>query len=299
MEHTKKAPSIGKLLLAGGATVQTILLLILVYDSVERGNIKAVHTACAAILIICAETIYLFKTITYEINSAYEEEYMRLTKHQNEFAQIRQQSLSLRAEEIQRIKENMFDTLSRMDDFLQQKSSDESSAQSFHSFAGDIKSMIDQTKKTIWCDNTVVNIVIEDKKRIADQYNIRMDAVLDVPENLPVSLTDLCSVFANLLDNALEAAGYMDDNKKWISIKATVISGYFVLKVENSCQPDVKRRGEQRIFRRKAGEIHGIGLRIVKKTAEKYGGKLLTEEKNGIFRAIVYMEHHKKEAFEK
>lgn len=299
MEHTKKAPSIGKLLLAGGAAIQTILLLFLIYDSVKRSSMNAVYAACTGVLIVCGETIYLFRTITYEINSAYEEEYLRLKKHQDEYARIRAQFASLGDEETHKIKNHLLSALSRMEDSLRQKSSDESPADSFRAFAGDIESMFDQTRKTLWCKNTIVNILIEDKKQIADLYNIRMDTALDVPENLPVSLTDLCSVFANLLDNALEAAGQMDDNKKWISIKATVISGYFVLKVENSCQPDIKRRGEQRIFRRKAGEIHGIGLRIVKKTAEKYGGKLLTEEKNGIFRAIVYMEHHKKEAFEK
>ena len=52
-------------------------------------------------------------------------------------------------------------------------------------------------RSIIWCKNTVINILLEDKEQIAHKYGIVFKAALDVPENLSISSPDLCSVFAN------------------------------------------------------------------------------------------------------
>lgn len=295
MKYTKDCTFNGKLMLIFSSSVQAVLLIFLIFNALARGRLNAVVSSFAGLLVICAETCYLFRSITREIDRACQEEYLHLIQYQNTSEQIREQSVSKQIEETRDMKEKLLDTISRMEDFLHTASPETESSESFQELAGNIKSIFDRTKKTMWCENTVINILMEDKKQIADQYHIRLDAALNVPEHLAVSLPDLCSVFANLLDNALEAANQTEDGEKWISARAAVVSGFFVLKIENPCHPGAKDLREQKIFRKKSGEVHGIGLRIVKRIAEKYGGKLITEESSGIFRSIVYLEYHTKE----
>lgn len=295
MKNTTKTLRCGKFLLALAAAVQLILFICLITDSLKLGAVQSVFISCIGIIIVCVETIFLFHSITREMDTAYQEEILKLTEYQTEYNRIRQESIDRHEEKTLEIKAKLLDTISQIENYLLENDSACSKSEFFHEYAGNIKSMFEETRQFYWCENPFVNILIEDKKRIADQYGIDMNCMLDVPEEMPVTPPQLCSVFSNLLDNALEAANQADTDEKWISVKAAIISGFFVLKVENSFRssPDTQH-GEHRIFKKNSGEIHGIGLHIVKKISEKCNGRLITEEKDNIFRAIVYMEYKKK-----
>lgn len=295
MKKKNPSPRSGKFLLFSAAFVQIILLFLLMLKSLNRGQPNAAAYAFTGILIACVVTAFLFSKIIREIDRAYQEEYLRLLEYQKQYEKIREQSVFRQESENRIMKGKMLLTISKMEDCLHHEISDQASAESFHEFAGNIKNMFDQTRKHIWCKNTVINILLEDKEQIAYKYGIAFKAALDVPENLSISSPALCSIFANLLDNALEAAGQIENGEKWISVKSAVISGFLVLKVENTCSRTDSQKNKQKIFKKKTGEIHGIGLHIVRRTAEKYGGKLTTEEKDGVFCAIVYMEYKKRE----
>ncbi len=299
MKRRNSCPGSGKFLLFSAALIQIILLFLLMLDSLNCGHRNAAAAAFTGILIACVVTAFLFSKITREIDTAYQEEYLRLLEYQEQYANIREQSVFRQEAENRIIKEKMLRTISKMEACLHREISDQTSAESFHTFAGNIKNMFDQTRKHIWCKNTVINILLEDKEQIARKYGISFKAALDVPENPAISSPDLCSVFANLLDNALEAAGQIKNGEKWVSVKGTVMAGFLVLKVENTCRQTDGQKYERKIFKKKIGGIHGIGLHIVKQTTEKYGGRLTTEEKDGVFRAIAYMEYKKKEDYKK
>lgn len=208
------------------AFIQIALLFLLMIDSLNRGQGNAAAAAFAGILIACVVSAFLFSKITGEIDTAYQLEYLRLLEYQEQYADIREQSVFRQEAENQIIKENMLDTISRMESCLHHEISDKSSAESFHTFAGNIKNMFARTKKHIWCKNTVINILLEDKEQIAHKYGITFKASLDVPEDLAISSPDLCSVFANLLDNALEAAGQIKSGKNGSPLKEPLLQDF-------------------------------------------------------------------------
>ena len=86
----------------------------------------------------------------------------------------------------------------------------------------------------------------------------------------------------------------MKTGKNGSPLKEPLLQDFSSLKVENTCLKSDEQKYERKVLKKKAGEIHGIGLHIVKQITEKYGGRLTTEEKDGVFRAIAYMEYQKK-----
>ena len=86
---------------------------------------------------------------------------------------------------------------------------------------------------------------------------------------------DVTTIFANLLDNAIEAG----ENKKnfWLKLRGEQIQDFTVVKIWNPSSEMYApgRSGKQ--------GHEGIGLENVRHTVEKYHGALNIETKDGIF----------------
>ena len=86
---------------------------------------------------------------------------------------------------------------------------------------------------------------------------------------------DLVTVLGNLLDNAVEAAKQSDGKR--ILIETDRRNKYIVLHITNSCaQPPHQERSRLKTIKTD-GTAHGIGLKNVERTAEKYGGGFFWE----------------------
>ena len=116
----------------------------------------------------------------------------------------------------------------------------------------------------------VVNLEIA-KARAAD---IEVDARIVVPERLDFDELDLCSLFTNLLDNAIEACRGLEAGERSIALSATVdpAQGALVVRVSNPCAVPPKTDGRGRLVSSKGGPDHGHGTQIVRQLAEKYDG---------------------------
>lgn len=83
----------------------------------------------------------------------------------------------------------------------------------------------------------------------------------------------MCSLFANLLDNAMEACEKLEKEERNISVEIRRHHAMLMLIVENSCRQDAPvKKG---IFRttKKNRVLHGYGLRSVRQTVKNYGGQ--------------------------
>ena len=79
-----------------------------------------------------------------------------------------------------------------------------------------------------YCANSTINAVIFDKMNAADERGVELITNINIPENMKVELTDLCSVFANLIDNAIASAEKSKNNRVELSAH-TDIGCLFVL----------------------------------------------------------------------
>ncbi len=119
------------------------------------------------------------------------------------------------------------------------------------------------------CENEIVNVVVSSKRADMEQHEILADIQIVLPAALPIADTDLCALFGNALDNAVEAAQKSED--KHISIRCKAERGLFMLWVENTLADEIHT--DLRTTK-KDKKLHGFGLAGMREIVARYGGFL-------------------------
>lgn len=153
------------------------------------------------------------------------------------------------------------------------------------------KKMLSQLKAEVadikierFCQNTLVNAIASNKAAECRKNEIDFDFDLRVPETLDIEEIDICKAYVNIFDNAINAAKAID-GKRYVKIKSFTdeSDGMLYITGENNVAPDYDEKKKSR-----TGE-HGYGLRILRDTAEKYGGRLVTDDKGDTFTVVMTM----------
>lgn len=134
-------------------------------------------------------------------------------------------------------------------------------------FLNEMKEKNFAAKIPVFCKNPVINSIIYDKKTLSENMLIDFRFSLDIPEKLDIELTDLCSIFTNLVDNAFNSA--CESKNKTVELKVWCELGYLFVRTTN--YPDtVNEVSPQKIH--SPDDIHGYGLHILNDISEKYDG---------------------------
>lgn len=136
--------------------------------------------------------------------------------------------------------------------------------------------------------NKAVDALLYQKRKRAEEEGIRWECDVQMPKGCCINEFDLCILFGNLLDNALEACGRMQgDQCRFLNIQARTVKKCFLLQVKNS----MDRMEEHADGFAHKGDVseHGIGLLNVRDVVNKYDGMVNIEAENGIFLISILM----------
>ena len=153
---------------------------------------------------------------------------------------------------------------------------------------------IKKLSKTVWTGEEVVDAVIKSKVEVMKEKNISFEINADFPENTNIAQHDMCTILANLMDNAIEATCKLEKNRR-VSLVIRSINQFLILKISNTylCSggqfnsiPETTKENKQ---------IHGWGLPSVKDTVEKYNGTMecIREENEFTVSVMMFWEHLK------
>lgn len=146
-----------------------------------------------------------------------------------------------------------------------------------------LEQKIEEAAPVSYCANLIVNVILVEKAREAEAQGISMDITVEFPENIALEKVDLCSIFSNLLDNAIHGAAEVE-GERIITVNTWFFAGYYMIKVMNPVS-SVSIGSKQ--SRGKIMGLHGYGLYILEAIAEKYHGEFCTSAKDGIFIANI------------
>ena len=120
--------------------------------------------------------------------------------------------------------------------------------------------------------NVPLDALLADKLALAKQRGIHITLNVDIPREIKINDFDLCAIFFNALDNAINACDSIVNGEKWIDIKARRNQDFFLIDIMNSYDKTAKSK-----------KGSGIGLGTIKMLCEKYGGTMNTEKGNDTF----------------
>lgn len=129
----------------------------------------------------------------------------------------------------------------------------------------------------------VFDILIFDKKKVAENQNIAFNVYVlkDISSINYIDERDLCSIFGNVVDNAIEnAAVALDKN---IEIRVDVINCFFYMHITNTYKNSINKIDDKFITTKENPNLHGLGLNSVKHSLEKYEGTMEINFNDNVF----------------
>lgn len=128
----------------------------------------------------------------------------------------------------------------------------------------------------VFTKNSIVNAVLNAKYNLAQKNNIDCFFNIDIKEIDNIDSVSLCSIFANTLDNAIEACIKISNTDlRKISVKARLTdNNYFSYEISNSKINPIIKKNESFVSNKNDSLPHGLGLINVKEIVEKYNGMI-------------------------
>ena len=137
-----------------------------------------------------------------------------------------------------------------------------------------------EAKPRQWCKNPVLNAVFAYYFACAEKEHIRISVDLDFPKKLPVDVAELSTVFANVLENAINAVRKLPEGERVIRCKG-IHEPQVMFRVSNPFTGEASFDEQGRPVAKEPG--HGVGVRSIDAYCKKHGAYCTYEAEDGWF----------------
>lgn len=140
-----------------------------------------------------------------------------------------------------------------------------------------------------FCKDSIVNAVLNAKYNAAEESGADCFFHVDIDELLGIDAVSLCTVFANTLDNAIEACRKIPEpEKRRISLKARYAeNGYFSYEIVNSKRNEIRKKKDAFLTDKEDARSHGLGIASVQDVVRRYEGTLDISYTEDEFRVVI------------
>ena len=99
-----------------------------------------------------------------------------------------------------------------------------------------------------------------------------------------MDVMDICSIFGNVLDNAIECELTIPDRqRRLIHLAVYGKKDFLVIQCGNRCERELEFQDGLPLSTKGDGAYHGFGVRSIRWAAEKYGGTMTIHNRGGWF----------------
>ena len=133
----------------------------------------------------------------------------------------------------------------------------------------------------------LIDAIITDgiNKAKANDIVIECEGVLT--GNIGITDFDLCTIFSNLLSNAVEACNRLQNSEKKVHIALKDLEDEVRIIFENPVEWEIDTDKIGTYTSKKDKKNHGFGIDNVRKTVEKYNGNIVMGIEDGKFRTVI------------
>ena len=132
----------------------------------------------------------------------------------------------------------------------------------------------------VFCENETVNLLCSSFSQKAKELGIALSVNANLPREISVSDTELCSLISNGLENAIHAVSRLDEASRSIDFLCQKKHGKLLIEIKNPYSGTIQMKNGLPISAR---EGHGYGSISIRTIAERNRGLCVFEAKEGIF----------------
>lgn len=141
----------------------------------------------------------------------------------------------------------------------------------FNTLLDEITDGLKNLKTKKYCSNTIVNVILNQTARRCNEAGITFSANVNLSMEIGINDIHLCSIFNNLVNNAVKANEYVSQDR-FITVNCSMTGNYMYVNVNNSFNPGHKREKRR-----------GYGMIILKDIASAYDGQYSVKRKKNVF----------------
>lgn len=138
-----------------------------------------------------------------------------------------------------------------------------------------VREMIGIYDSVVKTGNETLDILLTERSLYCEQHGIRLSCMVDGSKLSVMSVSDICALFGNALENAIEAVSKLENPEdRIISFQVRQNRGMLVVTVDNYFTGDLTFREDLPRTTKEDHAFHGYGLKSIRMVAEKYGGQV-------------------------
>lgn len=131
---------------------------------------------------------------------------------------------------------------------------------------------VGRTDMELHCGNSIADAICNEKNQYAKKKEIHFEIEGRMPDAAQLEAIDICTIFSNALDNAIEAVTLIPDvQKRWINLKIQNQGEILFLQFTN---PMLEHENKGMKTTKKDSINHGFGLQNIRMAVEKYQGSM-------------------------
>ncbi len=138
-----------------------------------------------------------------------------------------------------------------------------------------------------WTDHRLLNLLINQKWERMDRMDIKLNVQTSSGLIFELEDNELSALFGNILDNAIEACEYVEEGKRWITLKVKQQGKMTFIQLSNSMGQKPMKDGGHWLTTKRSQGLHGYGLRSVERIVKKRDGSISFEEGEETFQVNI------------
>lgn len=232
-------------------------VLSLIGRALSSGQVDYLHSISFPGVAAAAVVAALSESVQNELNRRTEK---RLIEQQHELTRKSYETLRRHTDEVSMMRHDLYRHFSVM-----QEMTDEAA---IREYLKSLTGQYQQIRPVVQTGNEVIDIILNGTLSAAMDDGIHVEVVQTrLPEKLPLTDADLCSLIMNVVDNSIQAASTSGAQEPFIRIKIHIKDDFLGFMCENSADHSSIRAQQNDVIPR-----HGLGLKIVRSIAERCNG---------------------------
>ena len=228
-------------------------------------------------------TLWMELANAYRFHLTYGE-YSRQMEQKLQMQKQHYEELTAKMDEISRMRHDMRHHLRTIMSYTQQ-----GKYQEMMKYLQEYASVMTEEEKVVcYCRNMAVDAVIHFYAGELRQRGISFEYDMMLPQNIGITDTDLCKIYGNLLENAVDAVKELSpESHPYVKVLTKIKNKKLLIEISNPYSNEIQRK--ENGFYSTKHEGFGIGTASVTEVVQRIGGYVAFSTEEGIFKVNIFL----------